>query len=315
VRQFIAIAIAINAIRMCALFGEPELSEDGEVGRATPFVQDEIRNARGKPLQARRPGDRLLENIVRTDDRYGHDGLFHGPRGKVYWDMLEHPRPIQNPNLWTDSQSAYFLADMTLPPACSLTLHSSYPHARYFQFALYKFKNNTCTFIYKALEGREIEPDQGSSNPLLFGANRLVETRRFTLRIVAKDAPQGSGTRAKNTLYAGRDGGQVEALNRLYPPDKGYDGRAGYRQGLGEIDRDAALVLRNTLTEADRSRCRIRTHPATARAETDHEQKRSSNRMAESAPDRCELRQHEASAVVGWFARRRSEPLSRNPMS
>jgi hypothetical protein len=224
VRQVIAVAIAINAIGMCALFGEPTLFEDGDAGKATPFVQNEIRNARGKPLQARRPGDRSLETVVRTDERYGHDGLFHGPRGKVYWDLLEHPRPIQNPNLWTDSQSTYFLADMTLPPGSSVTLHSSYPHSRYFQFALYKFKNNTYTSINEALEGREIEPDPGSSNPFSVGANRLVETRQFTLRIVAKDAPQGSGTRTKNTLYSGRDGGQVEALIRIYLPDKGYDG-------------------------------------------------------------------------------------------
>jgi len=28
-----------------------------------------------------RPGNKSLENIVRTDERYGHDGLFQGPRG------------------------------------------------------------------------------------------------------------------------------------------------------------------------------------------------------------------------------------------
>ena len=33
-------------------------------------------------------GDRSLESTIRTDERYGHDGLFQGPRGWVYWNYL-----------------------------------------------------------------------------------------------------------------------------------------------------------------------------------------------------------------------------------
>src|SRR6516165_5798198 len=52
-----------------------------------------------------RHGDLSIEAIVRTDERYGHDGMFQGPRGWRYWKNLRDPRPIQNPNLWTDTQS------------------------------------------------------------------------------------------------------------------------------------------------------------------------------------------------------------------
>ena len=58
-------------------------------------------------LDVKRFGDKSLENFIRTDTRYGHDGLFQGPRGWGYWNYLEYPRPIQNPNLWPDMQSTY----------------------------------------------------------------------------------------------------------------------------------------------------------------------------------------------------------------
>jgi len=34
------------------------------------------------PSTALRPGNKSLENIVRTDERYGHDDLWLGPRGR-----------------------------------------------------------------------------------------------------------------------------------------------------------------------------------------------------------------------------------------
>lgn len=36
------------------------------------------------PSQPVRFGDRSLEGTIRTDERFGHDGLFQGPRGWVY---------------------------------------------------------------------------------------------------------------------------------------------------------------------------------------------------------------------------------------
>jgi hypothetical protein len=177
-----------------------------------------------KVMRPMRPEDRSLEKIVRTDERYGHDGLFQGPRGWSYWNNLEHPRPIQNPNLWPDTQSTYFLARFAMPAGGGLTFHLKYPHARYFQFALYKSERNTFVSIGEALAGPHIEPDVGSINPFRVGANRRAENRNCTLRIVADDAPTDAASRANNTMYVGKDGGELQGVIRIYLPDQGWDG-------------------------------------------------------------------------------------------
>jgi len=175
-------------------------------------------------LDVKRFGDKSLENFIRTDTRYGHDGLFQGPRGWGYWHYLEYPRPIQNPNLWPDMQSTYFIGRLALPAGASLTLHYRFPHARYFQFALYKQEHGTFVSIGEDLSGPDFEPDPGSTNPFRVGADRLAEKREFTLRIRAADAPVDGKTREANTLYVGRDGGELMFVNRTYLSDQGSDG-------------------------------------------------------------------------------------------
>jgi len=177
-----------------------------------------------KARDVKRFGDKSLENFIRTDERYGHDGLFQGPRGWGYWNYLEYPRPIQNPNLWPDMQSTYFVGRMSMPVGSSLTLRGAYPHARYLQVALYKAEHNTFVSIGEALAGKEIEPDPGSTNPFRVGADRLAEKRNFTLRILATAPPVDPKDREKNTLYAGKDGAELEAVIRIYLSDQGSDG-------------------------------------------------------------------------------------------
>ena len=53
-------------------------------------------------------GDKSLETVIRTDQRYGGDSFFQGPRGWPYWNLLEYPKPIQNPNLWPDTRIDLF---------------------------------------------------------------------------------------------------------------------------------------------------------------------------------------------------------------
>ncbi|AFM26214.1 hypothetical protein Desti_3565 [Desulfomonile tiedjei DSM 6799] len=146
-----------------------------------------VRNLKARDVK--RFGDKSLENFIRTDERYGHDGLFQGPRGWGYWNYPEYPRPIQNPNLWPDMQSTYFIGRMSMPAGSSLTLRCTYPHARYLQVALYRAEHNTFVSIGEALAGQEIEPDPGSTNPFRVGADRLAEKRNFTLQILAADPP------------------------------------------------------------------------------------------------------------------------------
>src|SRR5262245_23145731 len=174
-------------------------------------------------LDVKRFGDKSLENFIRTDERYGHDGLFQGPRGWGYWNYLEYPKPIQNPNLWPDTQSTYFIGRMALPAGATLTLNFTYPRARYFQFALYRWERNTFVAA-DAIAGPEIEPDPGSTNPFRVGAKRLAEPRNFTLKILADVAPPNRKQRALNTVYAGKGGGEIEGLIRIYLSDQGSDG-------------------------------------------------------------------------------------------
>ncbi len=176
------------------------------------------------PAGVRRFGDKSVEEYVRTDERYGHDGLFQGPRGWGYWNYLEHPRPIQNPNLWPDMHSTYFLGRLAMPAGGSITFHFTYPHARYFQLALYKEEHGTFVSTGQALSGAGIDPDRGSTNPFRVGADRLAEPRSFTLRLLADDPPAEQRRRAANTLYAGRDGAELEAVMRIYLADQGSDG-------------------------------------------------------------------------------------------
>jgi hypothetical protein len=176
-----------------------------------------------RAMDAARFGDKSLENFIRTDDRYGHDGLFQGPRGWGYWNYLEYPRPIQNPDLWPDFQSTYFIGQMALPAGSTMTVHGAYPHTRYFEFALYKFERSTFVSV-DALDGQHIKPDPGSTDPFLVGANRLADKRDFTLRVIAGDAPADPKQRPANSLYVGEAGGTIQAVLRLYLSDQGSDG-------------------------------------------------------------------------------------------
>lgn len=169
-------------------------------------------------------GDQSLESVIRTDERYGHDGLFQGPRGWCYWNYLTNPQPIQNPNLWPDMRSTYFIGRFAMPAGSSMTLPGKFPNSRFFQFALYKFERNTFVAFGESLRGADIEPDSGSTNPFRVGADRLAADRDYTIHILAEEPPSNASTRAKNTLYVGRSGNDIQAVIRIYLGDQDRDG-------------------------------------------------------------------------------------------
>ncbi|QDU79074.1 hypothetical protein Pla110_07780 [Polystyrenella longa] len=168
--------------------------------------------------------EKSLGNVIRTDERYGHDPLFQGPRGWVYWNFLERPKPIQNPNLWPDMQSTYFIGRLSMPAGSTLYLRGQFPYARFFQFALYKFERETFVAIGESFRGPDIEPDPGSINPFRVGADRLSPRRDYTLRIVAEPTPLNPSAREKNTLYVGREGAVLQAVIRIYLANQHKDG-------------------------------------------------------------------------------------------
>jgi hypothetical protein len=57
-----------------------------------------------------RPGSKTLETVLKTDELYGHDGLWLGPRGRDYGVILPDPKPYQHANLYPDPNSSYWFA-------------------------------------------------------------------------------------------------------------------------------------------------------------------------------------------------------------
>ena len=185
-------------------------------GYTAPFTLEK----RATTRQADRYGDLPLGAVIRTDERYGRDGLFLGPRGWDYWNLLEKPRSYQDPNLWPDKRPTYFMAQLKMPPGTDLTLRGRFPHARYFKFALYVFERNTFVALADgSLASYDIEPDPGSSNPYRVGADRTATNRNYTIHVLTEDAPKNRADRTKNTVYAGRGAPEIQGVFRVYVSD------------------------------------------------------------------------------------------------
>jgi hypothetical protein len=216
---------------------------------ASVFAQDSFTlERRATAKQADRYGDPPLGAVIRSDERYNR-GLFQGPRGWDYWNLLENPRSYQNPNLWPDKRPTYFFGQLAMPAGSSLTIRGRFPYARYFKFNLYKFERNTFVAVAGgSLAGYDIEPDPGSGNPFKVGADRLVKNRNFTIHVLAVDPPANSADRAKNTVYVGRDEKEVQAGFRIYVSDKGYDG-AGWGPADGPSYEGSAISYEGKLAD------------------------------------------------------------------
>ncbi len=191
------------------------------LGTFATAVNAELLDPTGRTM---RPGDKSVETVVRTDERYGAEGLFQGPRGWGYWNYLSKPRPIQDPNLWPDMQSTYFIGQFELPPGARMVMKQAFPHSRYFQLALYVSKDNTFVSNGESVTGPDIAPDSGAINPFVVGNRRESDKRGFTLTVLAEDPPGDATKRTANTLYAGASGGALQAVLRIYLADLGWDG-------------------------------------------------------------------------------------------
>ena len=174
-----------------------------------------------------RLGSKTLETVLKTDELYGHDGLWLGPRGRDYGVMLPNPKPYQHANLYPDPNSSYWFSFLEMPAGSVLNIRGRYTYGRYFQFALYRSDPlGGYTATGEKFVDHHIHPDPGSENPFVPGANRRVENRDYTLRIANVDAPADPADREQNTMYAGT-GAQIQVVYRVYLPDAGYLGDAG----------------------------------------------------------------------------------------
>src|SRR3974377_335911 len=105
---------------------------------AAVFMQTHFTREKSAPARtAERYGDLPLGAVIRTDERYGRDGLLQGPRGWNYWNMMENPQDFQTPNRRPGKRATYFISRLEMPPGTDLVIRGRSPHARYFKLALY----------------------------------------------------------------------------------------------------------------------------------------------------------------------------------
>ena len=210
----------------------------GQGSYVDPFTLNN--RAAGQAVQ--REGDLSLGATIRTDERYDKDtSLFAGPRGWIYWNYLADPKPYQNPNLWPDKRPTYFFGEVAIPVSARLTVHGRFPYARFFNFSVYLYERNT--FVNApggSIDGYDMGPDPGSTNPYRVGADRQAQNRDFTIHLIAADAPANPAEHPKNTVYIGKEGGTIFAGFRTYVSDKGYDG-AGW--GPADVPMQGGPVL------------------------------------------------------------------------
>jgi len=227
---------------------------------ADAFVDPFTSANRAKGSVVVRTGDLPLGAIFRTDERYNNGSLFSGPRGWAYWNTLPAPQGFQNPNLWPDKRPTYLFGEIALPAGTELTVRGRFPHVRFFNFSIYQWERNT--FVSAdggSIDGYDMEPDAGSTNPYVQGADRDAVMRNFTIRIITKDAPANVAERAKNTIYLGNRDQTILGGFRMYVSDKGYDG-TGWgpadgpsRDGPG-VTYEATLADGSKLTQAEASK-------------------------------------------------------------
>ena len=188
--------------------------------------------------QTVRRGSKTLEVVLKTDELYGHDGLWLGPRGRDYGAMLPNPKPYQHANLYPDPNSSYWFAFLAMPEGSVLHIRGEFPHCRYFQFALYREDKEMggYTATGEKYIDHQLDADPGSENPFVPGANRRVSNRSYTLRI--SNTRGSGGCRGPGAQHAvrGRWGADPGGLPGL-PARHWVPGRR--RCGPADLHRDA----------------------------------------------------------------------------
>jgi hypothetical protein len=159
-----------------------------------------------------------------TNRRYRNDPFWAPPKG-VNYGLLVGAMPIQQPGLYPDQGSTYFVAQFHLPEGAHLTLHGEYGHLRYFSFTVAAQLGDGQLGNGDFLRDVEIEPEPGSTNPFR-GEARDGSERKFTLKLVQGEPPAEKRLRPPNTLYTSSDSesAPIHLALRNYIPDVGYDG-------------------------------------------------------------------------------------------
>jgi hypothetical protein len=122
-------------------------------------------------------------------------------------------------SLLLDTSAVYWSVAYAAVPGTRLRIGAEFPHARYTSWNLYDLQAKPVAGLTDA----DIEPDPGSVNPFLPGADRAAAGRRYTAFVEFGPAPPDP---APNTIYAG-DSATGQLWYRVYVPDDGRDPKGG----------------------------------------------------------------------------------------
>jgi len=141
------------------------------------------------------------------------------PQATCFWFG---PMSIKNKatNLaYPDEGALYWGARFRIPTGATLRLEGSFPHARYMSVNAYGKVLGVDHAAVDALDDTAIQPNPGSINPYLPGADRYAANRSYTLTMtdgVASDEPNVIDAPATNEAAQ-------ELIYRVYLPDAASD--------------------------------------------------------------------------------------------
>jgi len=126
-----------------------------------------------------------------------------------------------------DQAATYWSMNQPIPPGGYIEIHGQFPHARYTSLTSYTGQ----TQAIDGLNDTHIQPDPGSTNPFLPGADRDAARRDYTVHVVSAQVPADS--RPPNTIYTTNADGSKSSnglgriVLRIYEGDDGMGTEGG----------------------------------------------------------------------------------------
>lgn len=148
---------------------------------------------------------------------------------------------------YPDEAAIYWVGGYQAMEGTRIRIRSEFPHARYMSFHAY----DPALRPIDAIHDVSIQPDPGSSNPFLGGADRIAHPRSYTAFIEFGAKPERP---APNTIYTGTGQNGAPNMNggfvyRIYVPDRGRDETGGV--GLPQVSLETKDSSDPPLTPVD----------------------------------------------------------------
>lgn len=130
-----------------------------------------------------------------------------------------------------DTNAVHWASGYVAVPGSRIRIEGHYPYARYISGNVYDAAGRPID----ALSDVQLQPDPGSSNPFLPGADRFALPHTYTAWIEFGPRPADP---APNKLYTG-DARAGQFCYRVYVPDRGRDPKAAWPGSTGARSRRA----------------------------------------------------------------------------